>query len=157
MEDMSGVYVTFNQGVTEPKKTHGATSGLQLLRETATDLRRHCGDLERHGFRLDSEIDLRTEGTLGRDYEAATIAYKFYERGSVPDDPEIAQDLEALLTMYDQQINTPPDAKAPLDDVESRPIPPSPPYTMPGALADLFLEEDEIAELLTLWRARRTF
>jgi hypothetical protein len=114
MEDMSGVYVTFNQGVTEPKKTHGATSGLQLLRETATDLRRHCGDLERHGFRLDSEIDLRTEGTLGRDYEAATIAYKFYERGSVPDDPEIAQDLEALLTMYDQQINTPPDAKGPL-------------------------------------------
>src|SRR5215831_13840029 len=29
-EDMSGVYLTFNQGVTEPKRTHGATAGLQL-------------------------------------------------------------------------------------------------------------------------------
>src|SRR5206468_223032 len=59
-EDMSGVYLTFNQGVTEPKKTHGATAGLQLLRENAAALRGQCGELEQFGFRLDPEIDLRT-------------------------------------------------------------------------------------------------
>ena len=103
---MSGVYLTFNQGVTEPKRSHGATAGLQLLRENASLLRSSCGDLSRRDFSLNSEIDLRTEGALGRDYEAATIAYKFYERGDVPHDQEIAYDVDVLLAAYDQYIQS---------------------------------------------------
>ena len=104
-EDMSGVYLTFNQGVTEPKRAHGATSALQLLREKATALRVRCGELVSDGFRLDSEIDLRTEGTLGRDYEAATIAYKLYERGELPSNDEIVHDIDVLLAAYDRYID----------------------------------------------------
>jgi hypothetical protein len=152
-EDMSGVYLTLNQGVTEPKRTHGAAAGLQLLRENASSLRSDCGDLARSGFSLNSEIDLRTEGTLGRDYEAATIAYKLYERSDVPNDGEISHDIEALLATYNRLIGHSPIEPTPPIDV--RPIPVPPPYTMDDALLDLFLEQPELDELLTLWRAKK--
>jgi 5-methylcytosine-specific restriction enzyme B len=67
-EDMTGVYLTYNQGVTEPKKEHGTASGLQLLRENARALRDGCPELAGRGFRLDDGIDLRTEAGRGRDY-----------------------------------------------------------------------------------------
>jgi len=149
-EDMSGVYLTFNQGVTEPKETHGATSGLQLLRETATALRSQCGELERVGFRLDDGIDLRTEGTLGRDYEAATIAYKLYERDNLPDNEEIAADIEALLATYDRYIGAQISEQPP-----NRPIPPPALYTMQEALADLFLNQEDLEQLLILLRTKK--
>ena len=155
-EDMSGVYLTFNQGVTEPKRTHGAAAGLQLLRENASSARSDCGDLVQSGYHLDSEIDLRTEGTLGRDYEAATIAYKLYERGGIPDDDEISRDIEALLTVYERHINRSQSTDvATAPPTEVRPIPAAPPYTMDDALSELFLERTELDELLALWRAKK--
>jgi MrcB-like, N-terminal domain len=147
-EDMSGVYLTLNQGVTEPKKEHGATAGLQLLRENAEALRASSRELAQSGFHLDSDIDLRTDGALGHDYEAATIAYKLYERDAVPPDDDIARDIEALLRLYEGHVVTPPRPEPPTP----RPIPPSPIYTMKDALDDLFLEEAELEELLLLWR-----
>ena len=152
-EDMSGVYLTLNQGVTEPKKTHGAAAGLQLLREQASSLRTDCGELARSGFNLDSEIDLRTEGTLGRDYEAATIAYKLYDRGSIPNDNDISRDIEALLTVYTRLIEHQENVPTPPIDV--RPIPVAPPYTMENALSDLFLDQPELDELLARWRTKK--
>ena len=152
-EDMSGVYLTFNQGVTEPKKEHGATAGLKLLRENAEALRSSSRELAQSGFRLDSDIDLRTEGTLGHDYEAATIAYKLYERDAVPTDDEIASDIEALLRVYESHVAEVAPAEPP--GTEARPIRPSPPYTMEEALSDLFLEQSELEELLLVWRAKK--
>jgi MoxR-like ATPase len=152
-EDMSGVYLVFGQGVTEPKKEHGATAGLQLLRENAEALRTTSPELAESGFRLDSDIDLRTEGTLGHDYEAATIAYKLYERDAVPPDDEIAGDVEALLCVYEHHVAGAPPTETP--ETEIRPIRPSAPYGMQEALADLFLEESELEELLLLWRTKK--
>jgi MoxR-like ATPase len=154
-EDMSGVYVTFNQGVTEPKKLHGGTTGLQLLREKAGALRGQCAELTALGFRLDPDVDLRTEGGLGRDYEAATIAYKLYERGQVPSDDEIARDLEAVLSVYDKQISQFADEKVAAAPLEVRPLPPAPTYLIPDALGELFLERHELEEILALWRVKK--
>jgi MoxR-like ATPase len=154
-EDMSGVYVSFGQGVTEPKKLHGGTSGLQLLREKATALRTQCGELAGFGFHLDSDIDLRTEGTRGRDYEAAAIAYKLYERGRVPNDNEITRDLEAVLSAYEKQISRLADEKVATATVEARPIPAAPTYLMQDALGELFLDQDELKEILALWQVKK--
>ena len=146
-EDMSGVYLTLNQGVTEPKKKSGPTAGLQLLRNTAVTLRRSSANLQRHGFKLDDSIDLRTEGTLGRDYEAATIAHKFYKRGEMPTDNEIAEDIEALLSTYASVTSAgPPET--------GKAVKPSP-YNADDALKELFLSELELAELLGLWNAKK--
>ena len=46
-QDMSGVYLTFNQGVTEPKNRLGKTQAHEFLRQNAADLRRLCGALMR--------------------------------------------------------------------------------------------------------------
>ena len=104
---------------------------------------------------MNGEIDLRTEGTLGRDYEAATIAYKLYERGAVPLDDEIARDLDALLTAYEKEVVASTEQTTITADGDARPIPPAPPYVMEDALRELFLEETEIEDLLTLWRAKK--
>jgi MrcB-like, N-terminal domain/AAA domain (dynein-related subfamily) len=154
-EDMSGVYLAFIQGVTELKRTHGAAAGLQLLRENASSLRNTCDALAQSGFNLDNEIDLRTEGNLGRDYEAATIAYKLYERSALPDDDEISRDIEALLITYDDYINRLPKSDLTSPSTEVRPIPAPPPYSVDDALSDLFLEQPELDELIELWRAKK--
>jgi hypothetical protein len=101
---MSGVYLTFNQGVTEPKNEHGRRKAHEILREKAADLRGLCGDLGEHGFRLDDGIDLRVERGLGLDYESSTIAHKLYEADQMPDDELLLEDLEAVLGAYDRYL-----------------------------------------------------
>jgi hypothetical protein len=102
--DMSAVYLTFNQGVTELKKQHGVPGARTILQERAKRLRRFCRGLSELGFSLDNQIDLRVEGGLGVDYEHSTIAHKAYSRGAVPTDDQLVADLEAVLVAYDAYL-----------------------------------------------------
>ncbi len=106
--DMTGVYLTFSQGVTEPKKRLGPAGGLAEVRAKAERLRSIASPLIEQGFSLDDEIDLRIGAGLGSDYESSTIAYKLYERASVPDDQSILEDIEAILCVYDAYLKTSP-------------------------------------------------
>ena len=104
-QDMSGVYLTWNQGVTKLKKLHGTPEARRILRDRAEDL----ADLlsgDRRDFSTDDGIDLRSDGGLGRDYEHSTIAYKLYESGSVPGDQGIEADLEVVLKAYDRYLES---------------------------------------------------
>src|SRR5262245_44414236 len=81
------------------------------------------------------------------------FAYKLYERGAVPNDDEIESDIDTLLGVYERHVaeTSPPD----LPEVEPRPIHPSAPNTIQDALSDLFLQETELNELLTLWQIKK--
>jgi hypothetical protein len=103
-QDMSGVYLTFNQGVTEPKNDFGRTKAHEVLRAKAAEVRGLCKGLGERSFRLDDGIDLRAERGLGVDYESSTIAHKLYEADRVPDDEILLGDLEALLGVYDRYL-----------------------------------------------------
>lgn len=103
-QDMSGVYLTFNQGVTEPKRQHGPKEGKIVLQSRAEELRKHCNDLVQYGFALDDKVDLRADSGLGSDYEDSTVAYKLYEANKVPDDAVILNDLDAVLIAYDKYL-----------------------------------------------------
>jgi len=103
-EDTSGVYLTFNQGVTEPKNRLGPREGLAEVKARAAELRGLCRELEEAGFRLDNEIDIMPGAGLGKDYESSTIAHKLYEKGAVPVDEDIAEDIDALLRVYDRYL-----------------------------------------------------
>jgi MoxR-like ATPase len=103
-QDMSGVYLTFNQGVTEPQEQYGRAEGIRVLKTRAQSLRNQCGELVKFGFNLDDDIDLRSDRGLGTDYERSTIAYKLYETGSVPEDSQILLDIEAVLNAYERYI-----------------------------------------------------
>lgn len=98
-EDMSGVYMALNQGVTKPKEELGTMQARKYLRERANRIRTVVPNLLTRQFHLDENIDLRTEG-LGADYEVSTIAYMLYESGRVPDDAVISADLDALVDAY---------------------------------------------------------
>lgn len=101
-QDMSGVYLAFQQGVTEAKEQHGRIEGLRLLKAKATKLRAICGDLVEHDFRLNDEIALRAGSGVGSDYGSSTVAYKSYEAEAIPDDEALLEDLEAVLRTYDR-------------------------------------------------------
>lgn len=103
-EDLSGVYLTLNQGVTEPRERLGAVRGRQELRERAQLLRVQSDFLTDHGFILDDQIDLRAARGLGSQYEDSTAAYKFYDAARIPDDASIAQDVNAVLQAYDEYL-----------------------------------------------------
>jgi hypothetical protein len=107
-QDMSGVYITFNQGVTELINQNGRPRAHQELRRRAKDFQKYCGSITSHGFKLDEGIDLRADPGLGADYEYSTIAYKLYETGKVPPDSLILADMELTLVAYDNYMQRAP-------------------------------------------------
>ncbi|ABQ28257.1 MrcB family domain-containing protein [Geotalea uraniireducens] len=82
-QDMSGVYITFNQGVTELIRQNGRPRAHQELQKRAEAIHQYCSGLPSKGFSLIKGIDLRADAGLGADYEYSTIAYKFYEAGNM--------------------------------------------------------------------------
>ena len=104
-EDMSGVYLTFNQGVTDLQRQHGTQEARSVLRRRAGQLAELLPETA-SAFRTDSTIDLRTQGNLGKAYEHSTIAYRLYEAGDLPDDEVLFADLEALLDAYEAYMSS---------------------------------------------------
>jgi hypothetical protein len=103
--DMTGMYLTLNQGVTGPRKRLGWPAAKIELQSVANNIRKACASLSASGFRLDPEIDLRSGGGLGADYEISTIAHKLYERGQVPADEDLVVDLSAALGAYEDYVD----------------------------------------------------
>jgi MoxR-like ATPase len=98
--DMSGVYLTLNQGITEPKSQIGPGPARELLLKKASEARRELQNLSKGGFALDGEIRLKANAQRPRDYELGTIVHKFYGVDSIPSDTGINDDLDALLDAY---------------------------------------------------------
>jgi hypothetical protein len=107
-QDMSGVYLTLNQGVTQLKKLHGIPEARLILNKRAKQLEALIprGDSNQTEFIPGSEIDLNTDGSLGTLYEHSTAAAKLYERDRIPSDDQINADLEVLLSAYDAYMNS---------------------------------------------------
>jgi 5-methylcytosine-specific restriction enzyme B len=103
-EDGSGVYLTLNQGVTEPRERLGGPEARASLQLVASDIRSKIGGLAEAGFSLDDQVDLRTTSTLGQDYERSTIAHKLYLRGEIPPDSQLFEDLRAVVAAYESVL-----------------------------------------------------
>jgi hypothetical protein len=103
-EDMSGLYLAYNQGAARPTELYGNAVGEALLQTRAERIRRRSSGLRELGFSLDSGIDLATDTERGRGYEKSTAAYKFYESGQLPSDEELFADLDSLLEVYDRSL-----------------------------------------------------
>ena len=113
-EDLTGVYLTIAQGVTEPGR-QGQRALVAHLDMVAFEVRRQSPELRAAGFQLDSTVDLRTSANLGRRYEHSVIAHKLYQAGQVPDDSAVSRDLEAALVAYDRYIENSSDTEAPTE------------------------------------------
>lgn len=117
--DMTGVYATFNQGVTRVLHDHGTPEGRSVLKKRAESLRQYCGALTAAGFAADGEIDLRVDQGLGLNYESSTVSHKLYPSGDVPDDAALTKDLEALVTAYQEYLDNRGTVDREPDDLEA--------------------------------------
>lgn len=109
-QDMTGVYLTLNQGVSEPLLRLGRNEGKAFLLERGEQIRARSSELANAGFQLDGDIDLRASPGLGSDYEISTVAYKFYPAGAVPTDSELTADVNEVLRAYLAYVDGQPPA-----------------------------------------------
>jgi MoxR-like ATPase len=111
-ENMSGVYLTLNQGTTDTIQQTGRIEGRSILRQQAEAMRQILGPQLR-SFSFANDIDLRTEGDRGQDYQASTIAHRYYAKGIIPEDQILNDDLEQLLAGYDEILKQRPTLQQP--------------------------------------------
>lgn len=100
-EDMTGVYLSLNQGVTDVREQY-RSKRKNALRARAADYRSRLGD---HSDQFpEATIDLRpsSASNYSADYEAGNIIAKRYEAGAIPDEQLLRADLLQVLALYDE-------------------------------------------------------
>lgn len=100
-EDMSAVYLTLAQGVTAPLQEKGRREAYAYLRNKANEIREI---IPLENMKKDENIQLMGSG-LGQDYQVSAVAYIKYERGNVPNDDQLIQDLENVMENYRQYVD----------------------------------------------------
>ncbi len=116
--DMSGVYLTLAQGVTELIEAHKGVEARRIMRERATHIQRQLGDLPAHGFSFDPTVTLKST-TFGPDYEASVIAHTLYERDALPTEAQLVNDLKMLIEAYERYV------EARMDEAQNAASPPA--------------------------------
>lgn len=105
--DMSGFYLTLNQGITKPVEFVGRTKARLLLRDRATEIRARFPQLRDLGFETNAELDMRAAGKL-EELADSTVAHRFFAKPSKPSDATALLDyIETLLRIYDRYIESP--------------------------------------------------
>jgi len=101
-EDMSGFYLSLNQGVTEVAKTYKKNKR-QVLKVRAENFRAKL--IVREDFSL-REIDLRISNSQqsSKLYEFGNIYAKYYDSRNIPNDQALVEDLNYILNLYQELI-----------------------------------------------------
>lgn len=100
-EDMSGFYISLNQGYTYFRDKYGAKEGRQKITKTATLIRNMIEvpiDYKLNSINLGSTIDL----AVG--YERGHICGKYYDVNNMPTDAELNSDFSNLLEVYQKIV-----------------------------------------------------
>ena len=96
--DMSGVYLSLNQGVTEVKEYYKKETK-QVLRLRAQDFRARINYFDEL-----LTIDLKSESNNARLYEAGNIIAKYYPAKNLPSNEELKIDVQKFLTYYNEML-----------------------------------------------------
>lgn len=96
--DMTGVYLSLNQGVTEVQENY-KSDAKNVLGLRAEDFRAR---LEYDVSQFEDKIALNSKTGNARLYEAGNILAKFYSAEDLPDDTSLRKDLFTFLELYDQ-------------------------------------------------------
>lgn len=95
--NMSGVYLSLNQGWTQYEKEYGIKEGRTQIATNASKAKSLLrGD---QGFSY-ATINLNATQSLGKGYEAGNICSKYYPANAFPNDNEIIDDLRNLIGVY---------------------------------------------------------
>ncbi|UQB70067.1 MrcB family domain-containing protein [Epilithonimonas zeae] len=101
-EDMSGFYLSLNQGVTKVAKTYKKNKR-QVLKVRAENFRAKLN--VREDFSL-QEINLRISNSQqsSKLYEFGNIYAKYYDSRNIPNDQALVEDLNYILNLYQELI-----------------------------------------------------
>lgn len=102
-EDMSGVYLSLNQGATEAREGY-KSNAKDALRSRAKNFYSRLGN-QTADFTSNS-IDLRASSLTNDStfYEAGSILSKFYDINNFPEEDTIKADLISVLNFYNQLV-----------------------------------------------------
>lgn len=95
--DMTSVSLSLNQGTTAVRKEFGRQTR-DVLRERAALMRARIP--EGQALFSSEEIDLRINEDLALDYEAGHALGKIYDTSALPQEDDLASDLQAMLRLY---------------------------------------------------------
>jgi hypothetical protein len=103
-EDMEGVYLSLNQGMTDIKNQTSNSETKEILKSRASDFRNQLKNY------LQSElletIDLGVENSPNATfYEAGNIYAKYYSSDNLPSENVLESDYIEILGLYDQLVN----------------------------------------------------
>lgn len=101
--DMSGVYISLNQGWTYFRDKYGTREGRIKVRRIASLIRDQLNTVPTH--LREEEIDLATNNGLGKGYENGHIYGRYYELNNLPDAEEIIMDFQSLLISYQEIVH----------------------------------------------------
>ncbi|ADZ09786.1 hypothetical protein Metbo_1559 [Methanobacterium lacus] len=99
-ENMDGVYLSLNQGVTDYRNKYGDKKALEHLKKSSEEFRDKLVSED-----LKKEIDLGN-GNYAPFYEAGNIYAKYYEFGNIPSDEILLSDLNQFLDLYKSITNS---------------------------------------------------
>lgn len=108
--DMTGIYLALCQELGVSQDRIPTLKHLEDLEKTTARLRHFFlfqTLAQQHGFSIDDSINLGDMNIGGKAYEKATIAYKFYPTNRIPSDWEIENDLDNILSTYENYVDTP--------------------------------------------------
>lgn len=97
--DMSGVYLSLNQGVTSIKARF-KKEAVDILKATAKSYRSKLIIDEGHQL----IIDLAANNTRSRLYEAGNIVAKYYDASNLPNTEQLTSDIYIFLNYYNEVI-----------------------------------------------------
>lgn len=153
-EDLSVTYLTLNQGMTELSKSLGDAAATKEMRRIAAEIRPHIEEIADEGFTLDEGIDLKSQATAARKYEAGTIAHLALSTDDLPDDAAIEHHLKVILDAYAKSKQVDLSNLTEIPD-HNEPDPALGSYTVDDALNELFLEREDVERHLETWRNKK--
>lgn len=103
-EDMQGVYLSLNQGVTDIRNEYGDKKALDKLSHSSTSFREKIKSKLDTFDELEDSISLGT-GNYAPFYEAGNIYAKYYSSDDLPSDDVFISDLNKFLELYDMLSN----------------------------------------------------
>ncbi|HIE80022.1 MAG TPA: DUF3578 domain-containing protein [Nitrospinaceae bacterium] len=98
-EDMKGVYLSLNQGVTEIKQKY-KENPKEVLKIKASDFRAQIGGLPNRFPFTDIDLAKGTTTDLASFYEAGNIFAKYYEKEDLPTEEELILDFQDMMEHY---------------------------------------------------------
>jgi 5-methylcytosine-specific restriction protein A len=97
--DLSGVYLSLNQGVTRLQEAEGSNAD-RILVFRAEEYRVRLGILPPSLHTVKIDLRVASNSKLGPSYEAGNICAAFYAAESLPGETKLVQDLEMCLNLY---------------------------------------------------------